>query len=142
MRILSVFVFLKECRKNIRRLKNCRQKFVTGKKIRHFLPTFFLPIRYHVFAWYSKKAVFPLRQRKSPSNFVRVWVRVKGLHPPLQIACGSYDHVFFKKTLIHRTQLEISKMDKIANQKFFYVNVNTWLISIYVTSKIFELLAK
>ena len=81
---------------------------------------------YHVITLYSLKGSSLVSQRQWLSNFVGLWVRLKEPHLLFQVNCRSSDCALLEKVMYpltqgYRTQLEISNIKKLINQKLFFV---------------------
>ena len=82
---------------------------------------------YHVITFYSRKGTSPVSQRQWPLNLVGLRVRVKVPHLLFQVTSSSVHQVItcflrnimYPLTQGHRTQLEISNIEKLQNQKLF-----------------------
>ena len=81
---------------------------------------------YHVITSYSQKETSPVSQRQWPSKLVGLWVRVKEPHLlfPVnfnQVIACFLRNVMYPLTQGYRTQLELSNIEKLTNQKLFFV---------------------
>ena len=69
-----------------------------------------------------RKGASSFSHRQWPSNFVGLWVRVKGHYLLFQVTCWSSDHVLFEKhesTNARPQNSEIWNIEKLTNQKLF-----------------------
>ena len=84
---------------------------------------------YDVITLYLQKGASPISQRQWPLNLVGLWVRVKGPHLLFQVTCWSsyYVLLWFVRSVMypltqgHKTQFEISNIEKLKNQKLFWL---------------------